>query len=243
MPVVQIEEVGCRDCGLCVEICPTDVFEEEAQKKMAKVVRPEDCIGCTSCVYLCPSRCLTVTDTKLQRPFHRMETNAALVSRFLQQVPATEQLTQADYDEALRDAHVRLRALSDALKEIMGRGQKAVGRSAGNLAAAHMPEMYETTQMADLLAGLRKRFVHAFEFDAKVEADGSTVTLQFPKCALHKVVSEQGQVAGSANLCDLFHEYFAGLLSAFSGRNYSVATLDTVGQCTVKFQIRGETTA
>jgi NAD-dependent dihydropyrimidine dehydrogenase PreA subunit len=238
MPTVQIEEAGCRDCGLCIEICPTKVFEEESSKKLAKVVRQEDCIGCTSCVYLCPSRCLSVTDTKLQRPFHRMESNAALVSRFLQQVPAIEQLTQADYDEALKDTHVRLKALADALKEIMGRGQKAVGRSAGNLAAAHMPEMYETTQMADLLAGLRRRFVHAFEFDAKIEADGSAVTLTFPNCALHKVVAAQGEIVGSANLCDLFHEYVAGLISAFSGKSYAVATVATVGQCTMKFQIR-----
>ena len=101
MPTVQIEEAGCRDCGLCVEICPTKVFEEEASKKLAKVVREEDCIGCASCVCLCPSRCLTVTEAKPQRPFHRMESNAALVSRFLQQIPAIQQLTQADYDEAL----------------------------------------------------------------------------------------------------------------------------------------------
>jgi NAD-dependent dihydropyrimidine dehydrogenase PreA subunit len=238
MPTVQIEEAGCRDCGLCVEICPTKVFEEETSKKLAKVVREEDCIACTSCVYLCPSRCLTVTEAKLQRPFHRMESNAALVSRFLQQIPAVEQLTQADYDEALKDTHVRLKALADALKEIMGRGQRAVGRSAGNLAAAHMPEMYETTEIADLMAGLRKRFIHAFDFDAKVEADGTTISMTFPTCALHKVVTAQGEMVGSANLCELFHEYFAGLMSAFSGKSYTVANLATVGQCTMEFQIR-----
>jgi NAD-dependent dihydropyrimidine dehydrogenase PreA subunit len=237
MPTVQIEEAGCRDCGLCVEICPTKVFEEETGKRLAKVVRQEDCIGCTSCVYLCPSRCLSVTDVKLQRPFHRVETDAALVSRFLQQVPATQPLTAADYSEALVDTHVRIKALAAALKEIMGRGQRAVGRSAGNLAAAHMPEMYEATQMVELLAGLRHRFAHAFDFDAKVESDGA-VTLTFPGCALHKVVTSQGEVVGSANLCELFHEYFAGLMSAFSGKSYAVATLGTVGQCTMRFQIR-----
>jgi NAD-dependent dihydropyrimidine dehydrogenase PreA subunit len=237
MPTVHIEEAGCRDCGLCVDICPTKVFEEETGRGLAKVTRPEDCIGCTSCVYLCPSHCVSVTDAKLQRPFYRIETDAALVSRFLQQVPATQQLAAADYAEALADTHVRLKALGDALKEIMGRGHKAVGRSAGTLAAAHMPEMYETTQLTDLLAGLRRRFAHAFDFDAKVESDGA-VTLTFPTCAVHKVVTSQGEVVGSANLCELFHEYFAGLMSAFSGKSYSVATLGTVGQCTMKFQIR-----
>lgn len=237
MPTVHIEEAGCRDCSLCVEICPTKVFEEEANKKLTKVARQDDCIGCTSCVYLCPSRCLSVTDAKLQRPFHRIDTDATLISRFLQQVPATEQLGAADYSEALSDTQVRIKALAAALKEIMGRGYKAVGRSAGTLAASHMPEMYEATEMKDLVAGLRRRFANAFEFDAKLDADG-TVTLTFPTCALHKVVSSQGEVVGSATLCELFHEYFAGLMSAFSGKNYSVATVGTVGQCTMKFQIR-----
>jgi len=98
--------------------------------------------------------------------------------------------------------------------------------------------MYESTKMVDLLAGLRRRFAHAFDFDAKIEADDATVTLTFSNCALHKVVSAQGEIVGSANLCELFHEYFSGLMSAFSGRSYAVATLGTVGQCTMKFQIR-----
>jgi len=238
MPTVHIEEAGCRDCRLCVEICPTDVFEEDGPRKLAKVVRQHDCIGCTSCVYLCPSRCLTVTETALQRPFYRMQGNAALVSRFLQQAPAVQHLGQADYDEALKDTHVRLKALSDALKEIMGRGQRAVGRSAGNLAAEHMPEMYEATELPQLLAGLRRRFAHAFDFEAAVEAETRTATLTFPACAMRKVVAAQGEPAGSANLCELFHEYFAGLMSAFTGKNYAATTVGTVGQCTVKFQIR-----
>lgn len=240
MPTVQIDEPGCRDCSLCVDICPTDVFEHNDAENIAKVARPDDCIGCTSCAYLCPSRCLTVSDAIEQRPFHRIEKNAALIAHFLQQTPAVAQLSQADYDEALQDTHVRLKALADALKEIMGRGQRAVGRSAGTLAAAHMPEMYEAGSTADLLAALRRRFVNAFDFDAKVEQEGNTIALTFPNCALRKVVSKQGEVAGTANLCDLFHEYWAGLMSAFSGRNYGVTTLSAVGQCSVKFQIRDE---
>jgi len=242
MPTVTIEEAGCRDCGLCVEICPTDVFEQAKDsggaKGIAQVVRQDDCIGCTSCVYLCPSRCLQVVSESPQRPFYRLESNASLVARFLQQVPATQKLDQTDYDEALKDTHVRLKALSDALKEIMGRGQRAVGRSAGNLAAAHMPEMYESTELAELLAGLRRRFAHAFAFEAEVDDGARSATLTFPACAMHKVVAGHGEPAGSANLCELFHEYFAGLMSAFTGKNYAAATLGTVGQCTVKFQIR-----
>jgi hypothetical protein len=98
--------------------------------------------------------------------------------------------------------------------------------------------MYETTELAQLLAGMRRRFAHAFEFDAQLDKDTQSATLTFPACAMHKVVAAQGEPAGSANLCELFHEYFAGLMSAFSGKSYTAATIGTVGQCTVKFQIR-----
>ncbi len=88
-----------------------------------------------------------------------------------------------------------------------------------------------------MLAGLRRRFAQGFDFEAKVAEDGA-VALTFSSCALHQVVASQGEVVGSATLCELFHEYFAGLISAFSGKNYAVATLGTVGQCTMRFQAR-----
>ena len=52
------------------------------------------------------------------------------------------------------------------------------------------------------------------------------MTLTFPACAMHKVVAAQGEPVGSANLCELFHEYFAGLMSAFSGKSYAAATVE-----------------
>ena len=98
---------------------------------------------------------------------------------------------------------------------------------------------------ADYLRGLNlvlsRRTDEALELFiqmAKVDDDTRSATLTFPACAMHKVVASHGEPAGSANLCELFHEYFAGLMSAFTGKNYAAATLGTVGQCTVKFQIR-----
>jgi len=94
------------------------------------------------------------------------------------------------------------------------------------------------TSLPQLLAALRRRFAHAFEFEAQVDAGTASATLTFPACAMHKVVASQGEVAGTANLCELFHEYFAGLMSAFTGKSYAATTQNAVGQCTVKFQIR-----
>jgi 2-oxoglutarate ferredoxin oxidoreductase subunit delta len=238
MPQVMIDEKGCRDCSLCVEVCPTEVLVRNEARQLAEVARTEDCIGCTSCVYICPSRCLSVTDFVGQRPFHRIEANRALVSRFLQQKPASTELGEADYQEALGDVRVRLKALGDAVTETMGRGQKAVGRSAGAQAAAHLPEMYEESELRDVLERLRRRFADSFEFEATIEGDERQITLRFPACAFRQAVTSQGDQVGKAVLCDLFHEYWAGLLGAFTSRSFAVTMLDTERECTMRLAVR-----
>jgi 2-oxoglutarate ferredoxin oxidoreductase subunit delta len=239
MPQVTIDEKGCRDCSLCVDVCPTEVLVRSDARQLAEVARAEDCIGCTSCVYVCPSRCIGVTDFVAQRPFHRIEANRALVSRFLQQKPPSVELGETDFQEALADVRVRLKALADAVTETMGRGQKAVGRAAGAQAAAHLPEMYEESELGQVLQRLRRRFVGSFEFEATVAADDRQITLRFPACALRHAVTSQGDQVGKAVLCDLFHEYWAGLLGAFSNRSFAVTMLDTERECTMQLAVRG----
>jgi 2-oxoglutarate ferredoxin oxidoreductase subunit delta len=238
MPQVIIDEKGCRDCALCVEVCPTEVLVRSDARQLAEVARTDDCIGCTSCVYICPSRCISVTDFVGQRPFHRIEANRALVSRFLQQKPPSAELGEGDYQEAIGDIRVRLKALADAVTETMGRGQKAVGRAAGAQAAAHLPEMYEESELGPVLERLRRRFAGSFEFEAKVEEGDRQITLRFPACAFRHAVTSQGDVVGKAVLCDLFHEYWAGLLGAFSNRSFAVTMLDTERECTMRLAVR-----
>jgi len=238
MPTIEIIESGCRGCALCVDICPTKVFERDQTKSIARAVRPEDCIGCTSCAYICPSRCLTVKDFIPQRPFYRIEENALLISRFLQKQPVAVQLTDADYQEALKDVHVRLKALGDAVTETIGRGHKAVGRAAGTLAASHLPEMYEQTTLSTVLDRMRVRFAEAFAFKASIADDGAKVALEFKDCAISRVVARSGDTAGNAVLCALFHEYWAGLLGAFTDRNYAVETPNAGAPCAITFQAR-----
>jgi ferredoxin len=240
VPTITIEERGCRDCNLCIEICPTEVLEREASTGIAKVVRKDDCIGCTSCMYICPSGCLTVTEYEGQRPFHRIEKNAALVARFLQQQPVAVAVTDADQEEALRDVRVRLQALADAVTETMGRGQKAVGRAAGGLSAGHLPEMYEATDLPSLLDHLGKRFAHSFGFDAQVVPGDNGVILKFQGCALRKIVEGHAEKIGNAVLCTLLHEYLCGLVTAFTGKNYTVDTIETGASCALKLQLRAQ---
>jgi NAD-dependent dihydropyrimidine dehydrogenase PreA subunit len=233
MPKVAIDTNGCRACSLCIDICPTDVFVMNEQTEIAEVSKEDDCIGCTSCQYLCPSRCLTVTEHSAQRPFFRIEQNRQLVEKFLQQPTAAQQLTDADWQEALRDVSVRLHALGQSVTETMGRGQKAVGRKAGQLAAAHLPEMYEGRSVEDVLQRMRKRFESSFDFEPSVTDGGSEITCKFSKCALGAMVEQSGEKVGDALLCGLFHEYWAGLLGAFTNNSYKIEMKETGSQCTM----------
>ncbi|MGA2451109.1 MAG: 4Fe-4S dicluster domain-containing protein [Polyangiaceae bacterium] len=238
MPTITIQEAGCRDCNLCVDTCPTDVLERQPARRVAAVARPEDCIGCTSCAYVCPSRCLTVDGHVEQRPFHRIELNSALVSRFLQKKPVATSLSEADYEEALGDVRVRLRALGDAVTETMGRGQKAVGRAAGTLAAGHLPEMYEETTLDGLLRRLACRFTQLFEFSVSLPNGGHEIVLSVSKCAFRRVVEGHKDAVGTNVLCTLFHETMAGLVSSFTNKNYAVEMKETGAHCTMVLQLR-----
>jgi NAD-dependent dihydropyrimidine dehydrogenase PreA subunit len=233
MATVTIEEKGCRGCTMCVDVCPVDVFEFDDAGFVAKVARTEDCIGCLSCVYVCPSRCVEVADVELLRPFHRIEHHAALVERLLQGDSQRTTVVEDDWAEAQRDVAVRLDALGGAVTETMGRGQKAVGRKAGGLAAEHMPEMYEEEDLDGVLRRMQRRFRHAFTFDYAIldGEDGKEVELTFTPCGLNRVVTDAGGELGKHVLCELFHEYWSGLLGAFVKGRYRCKMPDVGQHC------------
>ena len=59
----MIDQAKCRVCGLCMQICPLDVFTKKEEKII--VAYPEECWHCRACVivrckpFLCGIRCRT----------------------------------------------------------------------------------------------------------------------------------------------------------------------------------------
>ena len=232
MPELQIEAKGCRSCSLCVEVCPTKVFDLEPSSQVAQANRSSDCIGCFSCEYICPSHCVTVSNVSRQLPFYRQDRAKNLVSKFLQLQPAQEQVTGTDVKWALQDVKNRLRALGDSATETMGRGLKVVGRTAGSLAAAHLPDLYEEKSVQAVLQRLQVRFTGAFPFSFSVAADRS-VSFVFTNCAIRDVVQEGGGKVGTDALCLLFHEYWAGLIGEFCKQKFMVSQDQGSDPCSI----------
>lgn len=83
MVTIEIHETACRGCRMCVDICPTHVFEFDESERKARPVLVQDCISCLSCGFLCPSGAIRHQDVKPVRNFYRDMKFAEKMGRFL----------------------------------------------------------------------------------------------------------------------------------------------------------------
>jgi NAD-dependent dihydropyrimidine dehydrogenase PreA subunit len=80
---IEIRDQACRGCRMCVEVCPTKVFDFSEADARATVREVLDCIACLSCAYLCPSGALTHTDYPVVKNFYRDTEFSRRMERFL----------------------------------------------------------------------------------------------------------------------------------------------------------------
>jgi NAD-dependent dihydropyrimidine dehydrogenase PreA subunit len=57
----------CTDCGKCVEVCPTDVFEPGAGG-LPQIARLDDCTSCMNCELYCPTDSIYVSPIRTPEP-------------------------------------------------------------------------------------------------------------------------------------------------------------------------------
>lgn len=66
MVKVSVDLAKCNGDGVCVDICPTQVFEMKAvtgyEGTKSVVINNDACIGCKACEVQCATQCITVTD-------------------------------------------------------------------------------------------------------------------------------------------------------------------------------------
>ena len=56
---LELDREICIGCGMCVEVCPQQVFEVTAGK--ARLVDRDGCMECGACANNCPVAAITVT--------------------------------------------------------------------------------------------------------------------------------------------------------------------------------------
>lgn len=70
MVEIEINEETCKGCGMCADVCPTDVLEKQEDFEPTQVVKPDDCTECLSCLEICPSYSVIHKDL---RPVRRLQ--------------------------------------------------------------------------------------------------------------------------------------------------------------------------
>jgi 2-oxoglutarate ferredoxin oxidoreductase subunit delta len=53
----------CKACGICIALCPAGVFDADTEGKSV-ASRPDQCIGCRTCVVHCPDFCISVMEAR-----------------------------------------------------------------------------------------------------------------------------------------------------------------------------------
>jgi NAD-dependent dihydropyrimidine dehydrogenase PreA subunit len=67
MPKVIVDLDNCDGEGICVDVCPMNVFDmiemsEYNNEKKSQPTRMEDCILCMACISACPTQAITVEE-------------------------------------------------------------------------------------------------------------------------------------------------------------------------------------
>lgn len=72
-PIIDREK--CTGCGLCAQICNSQLFVHEPEIDKVPVVKyPDECWHCDSCVLDCPAGAITL---RIPLPFSMLYTDAA----------------------------------------------------------------------------------------------------------------------------------------------------------------------
>ncbi|MHB1413896.1 MAG: 4Fe-4S dicluster domain-containing protein [Chloroflexota bacterium] len=57
---IELNQGWCKGCGICVEMCPTDVFGAEEGTGKAFVAAAESCVDCGMCELYCPDYAISL---------------------------------------------------------------------------------------------------------------------------------------------------------------------------------------
>jgi NAD-dependent dihydropyrimidine dehydrogenase PreA subunit len=236
MAQINIDEKACRGCELCVDECPTKVFEYDAEKSVPVIVRKDDCIECLSCYYICPSTAVDLEDVEISKEFYRNLSIQERMKKFLltRDPYVGKELTAADYEQAIKDMFVRVQAMSDVYHHIAGKSLPALGTSAGQVMARHFPAIKPVNTIEEALKALQEELNPAWVFS--YELADSSLKIKIDDCFVRESCQFLERPLGE-NLCVLFGGYMMGYLYARISKRLKIMNVNPGDSCTYEIKI------
>jgi len=206
---IKIDEDACVGCTLCVDECPTDVFEFNEEKLIPEVVKEKECFGCLSCSEICPASAILHEDVIHSEDHYHDEHSLDLASKLAVDVPLPHAPTDdAHRQAALEDLGIRLLSVASVFRQTLGGSLPAVGTMAGRTLATQLPRYRVPESFEETLQMAREQFFPAW--DLKPDFDGdSKLKIKVGSCFIRDLCKAEGIELGG-DLCVLFYNYLAG---------------------------------
>ncbi len=208
---ITIDEEACVGCTLCVDECPTDVFEFDEEKRIPKVVKEKECFGCLSCSEICPASAITHEDVIRSEEYYHDMDNIKLASLLATEVHLPNTPSDDKHKKsALDDLGIRLLSVASVFRQTLGGSLPAVGTMAGRTLATQLPRYHVPEDFKEALKMAVEQFSPTW--DLKPDYDGaSKLDIKVGTCFIRELCKDEGIELGG-DLCVLFYNYIAGYL-------------------------------
>ncbi len=213
---IRVDEDACVGCTLCVDICPTKVFEFDEKKGKPVVAKPKECFGCLSCSEICPATAIThegITHSEN----HYYDPGSIRISQKSTGVSPEINFPQdpGSRKSAVGDLGIRLLSVASVFRQTLGGSLPAVGTMAGRTLATQLPRYHVPADFAEALRMVVDQL--APTWDLKAEYDGAeSLKIKTGSCFIRDLCKKEGIPLGG-DLCILFYNYLAGYLGKLSG--------------------------
>lgn len=221
---IKIDKDACVGCTLCVDECPTDVFEFDESKSVPVVKREKECFGCFSCTEICPALAIEHQGAQLSNNFyhekHALDLAAKLVPGLPHSIDVSDERQQ---DDALGDLGIRLLSIASVFRQTLGGSLPAVGTMAGRVLANQLPRYQQPETFEDVLELAVRQFSPSWELD--FSRDGDQLTVKTGNCFIRGLCRKEGIELGG-DLCILFYSNLAGYLGQMAGARLKLESME-----------------
>ncbi len=212
---IKVDQDACVGCTLCVDLCPTDVFEFNTEKAVPEVKKPKECFGCLSCSEICPSDAIVHSGHTRSEDHYHDGYNLRLASLLAPGIELPKAAGDAESSKrAMEDLGVRLLAVAAVFRQTLGGSLPAVGTMAGRTLATQLPRYQVPGTFRDVLDLAVAQFGPTWALKPSMDGE-ENLTIDVGDCYIRELCKEKGIELGG-DLCVLFYNYLAGYIGRMS---------------------------